>query len=229
MKFCKVIAVVAVMICVSFSSSAQTIGTTRFGVMGGFTSSNAKADVFSTSSYNLYHAGVTVQLPLGAGFAIQPALTYQVKGAVLDGIKEEGLEGFFENVAQLNTKVGFVEIPVQIQWGPDLLAFKPYVFAEPFVGFAVNTENEAKVAAVEALSTKVKDFKEAAISRLEYGLGFGAGIELWRLQISAKYYWNFGSLYSESGEMNAVGQSIKTAFADKKNFNGFSVSAAFFF
>lgn len=229
MKIGKLISIIVLSMSLCLGANAQTIGTTRVGVVGGFTSSSAEADIFSTSSYNLYHVGLSFQLPLGAGFALQPVLMYQVKGAVLDGIKEGGLEGALDNIAEINTKVGFVEIPVQIQWGPDLLAFRPYVFAEPFVGFAVNTENKAKLAIEEDFSSRVKDFKEAAINRLEYGVGLGAGIEVWRLQLSAKYYWNFGSLYSDSGEITAIGQTIKTAFEDKKSFNGFSLSAAFFF
>lgn len=223
------LAAIAMLFCVA--ASAQDIGSSRIGVIGGFTSSDSNADIFKTSSYSLYHIGVAFQYPLVAGFVIQPALTYQMKGATLDGVQEAGLSNISLAVASLDTKVGYAEIPVQIQWGPDLVAFRPYVFAEPFVGFAVNTANkiESDLVSSGTILDTVTDFKEAAINRLEYGAGVGAGCEFSRFQISARYFWNFGSLYSESGEMNAVGQTIKAAYEDKKNFNGFSVSVAVFF
>lgn len=206
-----------------FTLSAQGIGSSRFGIIGGFTSSSADADVFSASSYNLYHAGLTFQVNLGAGFCIQPGLTYQVKGTELSGIdldKDYSLQ--FSDATAVKSKVGYLELPVQVQWGPDLLAFRPYVFAEPFVGYAVNLN--ARMGDLEC-----KDFKEAAMQRMEYGLGVGAGLELWRIQLSARYYWNFGSLYAESGKVNPVGIVVKEAFQDGRNFNGFSISAAIFF
>ncbi len=202
-----------------FTASAQGIGSSRFGAVGGFTSSSADVDVLSAESYSLYHAGVAFQLHLGAGFCIQPELLYQVKGVQLSSALTGEVDG---PALDLKSKVGYLELPVQLQWGPDLLAFRPYVFAEPFVGYAVNLNT--KVGTLES-----KDFRKAAVDRLEYGLGLGAGIEFWRLQVSARYFWNFGSLYSESGEVDAIGQTVKTAFTEGKNFNGVSVSAAFFF
>lgn len=230
MKLSRTVAAVAALL-VGLSASAQNIGSSRLGVIGGFTSSDANADIFKTSSYSLYHAGVAFQYPVVAGFVIQPAVTYQVKGATLDGVKGDSLgeiTGSIQNLAsKLDTKVGFVEVPVQIQWGPDLLAFRPYVFAEPFVGFAVNTSN--KITAADITAENVKDFGEAAIKRLEYGVGFGAGIEYSRYQLSARYYMNMGSLYNESGEITPVSETIKAAYKDGKNFNGFSLSVAVFF
>lgn len=200
----------------------------RFGVLGGFTSSSTNVKEFNPSSVNLYHAGVSLNIPIAAGFAIQPSLLYQVKGAALDKMQESGLEA---SVATLETKVGYVELPVQLQWGPDLLAFRPYVFAEPFVGVGINTDNTVKTVGLAIENSK--EFKDSSLRRLEYGFGIGGGIEFWRLQLSAKYFWNFGSLYQEGASaedtMNTVAATVKKAFKDNKNFNGFSVSLAIFF
>lgn len=226
MKFLRVL-VVALTLLAGVSASAQTIGSMRLGVIGGFTSSNSDADIFDSSSYSLYHAGVTFECPLIGGFAIQPSVLYQVKGATLNNVYDfDG--GLVPHIpVGLDTKVGYVEMPVQLQWGPDLLAFRPYVFAEPFVGFAVNTSSSFTE---ESFSPEViNDFKNAAIQRLEYGFGVGLGMEFSRIQISGKYFWNMGSLFDGSGSVNPVGVAIKTAFADNRHFNGFSFSAAVFF
>jgi len=72
-------------------------------------------------------------------------------------------------------------------------------------------------------------FKKAGLARWEYGLGLGLGIDIWKLQVSAKYYWNFGSLYNESGTMNDIGGQVKNAFKDGRNFNGITFSLAYMF
>ena len=213
-------------------ASAQTIGSTRFGVVGGFTSSSADVDVFDASSYSLYHAGLTFEIPLVSGFAIQPSLTYQVKGVSLSGFipSEKKSNTSDDAVGLLDTKVGYVEIPVQLQWGPDLLAFRPYIFAEPFVGFAVNTKTAPAFHEIVEDRAVIRDLEKAAVKRMECGLGLGAGLEIWRMQISARYFWNFGSLYTENGEHDPlVAETMKKAFSEGHNFNGFSLSAAIFF
>ena len=208
---------VAAALAVCHAAGAQSIGSARLGVIGGFTSSKADANIFKTSSYSLYHAGLAFQLPLIAGFSIQPAVTYQMKGAKLDAVNSVS-----EGIDALDTKVGYLEIPVQVQWGPDMLLFRPYLLAEPFIGFALNSKTKSPLG-------KETDMKKSAINNMEYGLGVGAGIEIWRLQVSGRYFWNFGSLYDGSGKMNAVGQEVRRAFKGGKNFNGFSLSAAIFF
>lgn len=92
-------------------SLALTVGAQpRMGVLAGFTSSKASVSEFEASSVSLYHAGVAFNFPLGVGFAVQPQLTYQVKGTSLDQI-----HSLADVSAQdMNLKVGYVEIPVQI-------------------------------------------------------------------------------------------------------------------
>lgn len=226
MRFLRIMAV-ALLLLVGAGASAQTIGSMRLGVIGGFTSSDSNADIFKTSSYSLYHAGVTFECPIAGGFAIQPSILYQVKGATLNNVYDfDG--GLVPHIpVGLDTKVGYVEVPVQIQWGPDLLAFRPYVFAEPFVGFGVNTSSRFSI---EDISLEdVNDFRNAAIQRLEYGVAAGLGFEFSRFQISGRYFWNMGSLYNETGAVNPVGTAIGLAFKDGRHFNGFSVSLAVFF
>lgn len=208
-------------------ASAQTIGSMRLGVIGGFTSSDSNAAIFKTSSYSLYHAGVTFECPIVGGFAIQPSILYQVKGATL------GVHDIFSSqqpptVTFLDNKVGYVEVPVQIQWGPDLLAFRPYVFAEPFVGFGVNTSNRFAEQSLIPLED-VNDFRGAAVKRLEYGAAAGLGFEFSRFQISGRYFWNLGSLYDETGSVTSVAAAIKMAYDGHGHYNGFSISAAVFF
>lgn len=71
------------------------------------------------------------------------------------------------------------------------------------------------------------------LKKVEYGLGLGAGVDVWRLQLSVKYFWNFGKIYDKDGNVGPIGDTVKDAVKDAvnngNNFNGVMVSAAFFF
>lgn len=201
-------------------ASAQRYNSARVGLMGGFTSSSTSIKDADSKSVSLYHIGVTAEIPLLGGFAIQPGLLYQVKGMSADKFNSST---FSESIGSLETKVGYLEVPVQVQWGLDLLAFRPYVFAEPFVGFRLGQSTKGEVA------DKLKD----NLKKVEYGLGVGAGVDVWRLQLSVKYFWNFGKIYDKDGNVGPIGETVsdkvKDAVNNGNNFNGVMVSAAFFF
>lgn len=211
-----------------FPADAQILERTTLGVQAGLTSSSASLKDLSTKSISKYHAGVFVQVPLVAGFSFQPGLLYQVKGASMDTFSDQKLAQSFES---LQTEVGYIEVPLQIQWGPDLMLFRPYVFAEPFLGYAIATNSEGK--AKLDISSSNKSLKSSGLSRWEYGLGLGGGIEVWKLQVSAKYFWNMGSLYqdgqSSADATKGVAEAVRSAFKDKKSFNGIMFTLGFKF
>ena len=209
--FLMAVAAVAVMVS-GLNANAQV----RFGVLGGFTSSSTKAENINTESVSLYHAGVAAKVSLPYNLAIQPQLIYQVKGTAVS----KSAAGV---TASADTKVGYVEVPVQIQWGPDLIVCRPYVLAEPFVGYALNVKATKSIASIQ---TVINDFKDLNLNLFEYGVGVGAGIEFWRLQLSAKYFWNFGQLSNETKEI--AGQ-VYDAISGGKSFSGINVSLALFF
>ena len=216
-KFVFAAAVVAAMVFCT-DASAQRYNSARVGLMGGFTSSSASIKNMDSKSVSLYHVGLTAEIPLFGGFAIQPGLLYQVKGMSADKFNSSSIS---ESLGSFETKVGYLE--VQVQWGLDLLAFRPYVLAEPFVGFRLGQSTKGEVA------DKLKD----NLKKVEYGLGVGAGVDVWRLQLSVKYFWNFGKIYDKDGNVGPIGDTVKDAVKDAvnngNNFNGVMVSAAFFF
>ena len=181
-----------------------------FGIVGGFTSSSMQIKDLDLKSSAGIHAGFACNVPIGLGFAIQPELIYNVKGFNWSDINEgDGTD------AWKKAKFGYVEVPVQLQWGLDLMMLRPYAFAEPFVGYAV-TGNKV----IDAKNQKI-DFENAK-ARLEYGLGVGAGLELMsKLQLSFKYYWNFEDAQEFS--------EIKDKVREGKGFNGLVFSVGLFF
>lgn len=206
----KKIMVIAAALLMGISASAQ-----HAGIVAGFTSSQLNISEAKITSAAGYQLGFAYNYPLGAGFAIQPELLYNVKASTVEALKNSNSAAEVGALA----KMGYVEIPLQVQWGLNLMVVRPYVFAEPFVGCAVSgflKDEDGK--------TKITfdDFSD----RLEYGLGIGAGVELFsKLQVSAKYYWNLDQNDSFDSLVNNVSNNIKT----ERGFDGLVISAAIFF
>lgn len=201
----KRIIIVATFLLVAISATAQ-----RAGITAGFTSSELKVkevkNALESSSVSEFNIGIVYNYPLALGFAIQPGLLYGMKGTSIEALK----------AINLKSEVSYIEVPVQIQWGVDLIALRPYVFMEPFAGLAIG----AKVKGSES-----KDILDDLDSKFEYGLGLGFGLELIkRLQVSAKYFWNF-----EDCGFNNYSSSVMTAVTERSSFSGVTVSLAFLF
>ncbi|MCL2738423.1 MAG: PorT family protein [Bacteroidales bacterium] len=171
--------------------SAQT----HFGIKGGLNFNNAKDITLGNGavSWNStgWHAGILIQAKLPLGFAFQPELLYSVKNF---GSKEYKFD------------FSYVELPLGLQWGIDLLLLRPIVFASPYVSY------------LAAVGGKAKDWD--GINNFGYGCGAGFGLDLWKLQFLFKWDWAFGSL-GDIGK-NDVDFS-------KSNLNGFHVSLGILF
>ena len=205
-KILSMVAVVAASLVLAAQAHAQ------FGIIAGLTSSKTdmSSAVKDVQSIALYHAGITSKINLGLGFAVQPSLIYQVKGAAISEIKETTSE---------QLKTGYVEVPVALQWGPDLLAFRPYVFAEPFVGYQVMSSYKGDNSVGEWID-KEKD-------KLEYGLGLGAGLEVAsHIQLSVQWFKNLGKMFGEDATSSSAAWE---AAKDMNNFQGIKVSLALLF
>lgn len=217
----KKIILAAAMLLLTISLSAQKIG-----VLAGFNSTQISYENFDASNIQSFHAGLTMSQPLALGFVIQPSLIYNVKGSINDITGLKGIVGtdlLGSVVSDMKTRVQYLEVPVQLQWGIDLLLARPYLFAEPFVGYALGGDYSYTLLS-NAMEGKL-DMDEMK-SRLEYGFGLGAGVEvLGKIQLNLKYFWNFENPEGLSGYLDAVQNSVK----DRSSFSGMALSAVLFF
>lgn len=192
---------------VALSANAQ------IGVVAGLTSSstNVEAAVADIKNVNQYHVGITYKIGIGNMLAIQPALIYNMKGTQLGDIA--GLDD-----VDVNYKTGYLELPVQVQLGFGIGSIaRVYGFAEPFVGYAITNQ-------VQGLGDTVKNWDNVK-NRLEYGVGLGAGVELFRhLQVSVKYFWDLGDVYGAEITFGDVTKDIATS-----KCSGIAASVAFLF
>lgn len=192
---------------VALSANAQ------IGIVAGLTSSstNVEAAVADIKNVNQYHVGITYKIGIGNMLAIQPALIYNMKGTQLGDIA--GLDD-----VDVNYKTGYLELPVQVQLGFGIGSIaRVYGFAEPFVGYAITNQ-------VQGIGDTIKNWDNVK-NRFEYGVGLGAGVELFRhLQVSVKYFWNLGDVYGADITFGDVTKDIATS-----KCNGIAASVAFLF
>ena len=207
---------------ISIASFAQTPKGTTFGIFGGYTSSSTKVSDWSAKNAAAYQAGIALRVPMGGGFVFQPGLAYQVKST--DIKKDDGSAV----INSIKTSVGYVEADTQLQWGPDLMVFRPFVLVDPFLGYAVNTKAKAKGAADDASLGSTETAVKDAVRKIEYGLGVGGGIEFGRLQLSVKYFWNFGNLY-KGDKISEASSKIGDTVKGQDSFSGVSLTAGLFF
>lgn len=198
--FATVLAALA-LCCISASAQA------KWGVTAGLNFNTSKFSEIDVKAKTGWSAGATCLVDLPLGFSIQPSLLYHQKGANITN-----------EIAQ---NMGFIELPVSVQWGPDLLVFRPFLDVTPYIGYALSNE----------VTTSLADFKFSSWQgkeRFEYGLGIGAGINVWKLQVIARYNWNFGSLYNVEG-WDDIKSELKGLSAENENFGGVTLSLAFLF
>ena len=131
---------------------------------------------------------------------------------------------------EYKSKTGFVELSLGAQWGPDLLAFRPYVFVEPYVGYGV-TGNESLTTlrpdGTPVAADKINQaLQDKAKNKLEYGVGAGLGLEVAsHVQLSCQFFRNFGKLYKDTELDNGDLTLIKASYKDLKNYQGIKFSS----
>ena len=201
-------------LCVMTFWGAYTSEAKGFGVTAGASFLNLKN--ISVDATTGYHAGLTYQFNLPFKFTLQPSLIYHMKSSVVDN----GVE----NASPIDIKTDYIELPVSLQWGPDLILFRPFVDITPFIGYGLNK----KVTGAPA-EKSINNWD--GWNRFEYGLGLGLGLDVWRLQIIGRYNWNFGSLVDADGNFHTGSEvlaDMKSIF-DGNNYGGVTLSVAFMF
>ena len=187
--------------------SVQSYAGGKFGVTGGLNFNSAKIKDVRMEAQAGWNAGITYNLDLPLGFSLQPSLVYTHKAALIG-----------TDAANVKQTVGSLTLPVSVQWGPDLLIARPFLDITPYVGYSLVNKATAEVLGVSAGDKGKNSF--------EYGLGVGAGLDVWKLQVIVRYNWNFGVLGSLKDFTNIGLNDLKS---DNEKFGGISVHLAFFF
>ncbi len=206
------VSAIALFLIFSVQASAQL----KWGFIGGMNFNTAKIENVDVKASAGWNAGMTLFLDLPLGLSLQPSLVYSQKNVSV-----------VDNVAK---NIGAIELPVSVQWGPDLIAFRPFIDVTPYVGYAITNETTFKGAINDVTGTIGKE--NADFSRFQYGLGIGAGINVWKLQVIARYVWNFGELSADNFNWDHIVDGVTNDFKNggqSENFGGITFGVALLF
>ena len=227
----KLFCIIAIALVSASAASAQ-----HFGVIGGFTSSktsiNTQDWMSNVNNVSLFHAGVAYYQEIGPYFAIQPQLAFQMKGASVQEMVGTG--DAKTALSTLNTKAGFIELSAGLQAGIDLLAVRPYILFEPFVGVQVtglDNYSDAAAALAEDYKAAMNSYLADAKNKVEFGFGVGGGVQiLEHFQVSVQWFMNLGKLYNDGKiDADAAKSAVLSSYKDIKNYQGIKVSLGVFF
>lgn len=206
-----------IMLAVSMLMAAALSAQVSFGIKGGV-NFNSMSDIqlkgtdlkAAFDNRTGFNAGIALQAKLPVpvvSLAIQPELLYTSKGGIL---KANSIPGS----PSANIRMDYLQLPVSLQVGLDLMLVRPYVEVVPFVGYAVGKFND------------IQNIEWQNLNRFDYGVGLGIGVDIWKFQLSGRYTWSLGRLGDFKDE--GIGEVVESAFTSSK-MRGFELSLAFFF
>lgn len=193
MKRLTVFCAVALMLLSSVNAKAE-----GFLIKGGlaFQNVNTAWDAAQSLNFNSpkgrigWCAGIGYQTANWGGFSLQPEVLYRAKSLQIPGTSSE----------LFNASLSNIEVPLNVQWGIDLFFLRPFVFASPYVSFKVGEKSELPI---------FEEVLKAYTRKVSGGVGLGVGIEISKLQITAKYNWDFGGVVNWSDYWNKMGDQFK--------------------
>lgn len=164
----------------------EKLSAGNFGILGGANFHTYAPKDMGRQTLTQWHAGVSYKINLPVGFQVQPALLYNVKSATAADMP-------------MDLSVGYLELLASLQWGVDLILFRPFIEVSPFAGYGINGFGD------------LKNIWKQDGGKFEYGVGVGGGLQIWRFQLNARYNWNFAASFNGA------------------DFSGVTLSLAYFF
>jgi len=151
-------------ILVTACSISQINAQFKFGLKAGANFNNVKVKeapaTLKVDNLTGWQAGALLQIKIPAvGIAVQPELLYTARKFKIDEEK---------------SGINYFEVPINLQLGLNLVLLRPYLQAGPYFGYVLNADGE--------------NFKDK-IDKFDWGIGLGGGLEIWKLQLDARYSW----------------------------------------
>ena len=160
------------------ATTAQAADFLAFGVKAGLEMPkiNTKDLRGSAEARTGFHVGAFAQLNVPViGLGVQPEVLYARRTVSGSGID-------------------YVDIPVNITWSPIPLGesiLRPFVAVTPYASYGLSDVSYDK-------SDNTSYLKNLDLKKPNYGVGFGAGVELFeKLQVMARYNLGLTNLVSE--------------------------------
>ncbi len=159
------------------SSNAQSLI-----VKGGLSMSNMTikddnvtySDDFKTKTG--FHIGIAGELPLFGGVMFEPGLMFATKGYKVD-------------LGDVSVSLNYIDIPLNLKYKLDIGDFAVWGSVGSYVGIGLSGKHKMTLLGKD-VENDVKFGEDEDFKMLDYGLGFGAGVEYHRIILGV--YYNIG-------------------------------------
>jgi len=207
---------IAIVIGFETQVSAQ-VSPLKIGIRGGVNVADWRGDAvesfselaelssaFKTESFTGFHAGVNLEIPVTAGFSIEPGLYYSVKGM---RVSQTILEGGFLNLkGEITSKLHYIELPVLAKV---YLTEGFYLTGGPQVGFLASNKMHAE-AGILGFSVGDSFDVNAGFRKVDFGLVGGIGYQFRNgININAFYDHGLSTLDEGNSDIDAYNRAFK--------------------
>jgi hypothetical protein len=131
-----------------------------------------------------FHFGAMAEFPLSGSLVLQPAVLYSGKGSIYE-------LDLFEEVYELKFAPGFIEVPVYAAYKFDLGSAKLFLKAGLYFAYGISGQVSDDE---ESYDICYGDGEDCDMKPLDFGLGFGAGVDLNGFIISLQYELGLANL-----------------------------------
>ncbi len=173
--------VVVFLITISTSSFAQSLG-----IKGGLNLTNMilKGDGWSQSNDMKpgFHIGLTAEFPLNEMFSLEPAVLLSTKGY------KYSEPGYDESVNALS-----IDIPLTGKASYDIGSFIIYGAFGPYIGIGLS--GKYKTSDSPDYTLQWGSSSDDDLKRVDFGLVFGAGVEINAIQVGISYDLGLINIY----------------------------------
>jgi Outer membrane protein beta-barrel domain len=169
---------------------AVSAAFSQFGIKGGidlgtFSGADKSRDGVDPTHETGFAGGISYRIGLIAGLAIQPEVMYIQKGAVY---KTDVSDGIYSTSQQATLKIDYIEIPVLIKFNIPLPVVSPYIeggvsYGIPFLA----KEKDEQTTNVPGLTSTSSETNIKHLTKNDFSIVFGIGVDLSILDINARY------------------------------------------
>ena len=194
-------------------TTTQSFAQIQFGVRAGLNISTAKVELPSSVTKKMlasFHVGGMVAYNFSETFALEPGLL--LSGG---GVKFE--ETYLGTKYTYSYSPFYLEIPVNAVYKVNLGSVKLDLFAGPFLGIGIAGKYKDENGSVDI---KFGTSSDSDMKRGNFGLNFGAGVEINNILIRAQYGLGLSNLDPQGSSDNelksrVIGISVGYMFGEK--------------
>lgn len=184
-----IIALLSIVITLPAQAQSWDQEPTQYGVKGGINFANYIGDAFDGDTQTRGNVGLYLNQEVNDYFSVQPEVNLSWTGA--QEVSLPSGSGLVEG----EIKQTYLQIPVLAKFQvPTNSGLKPNLFAGPALSFSIYEDYEFGSGIDPSL-----DPKDA-----EFGLQFGAGVELGNLNLDGRYHWGLTDAFDDIDAQNGA-------------------------